>query len=88
MGKKKSPGENPYKVIAKIGEFENNPDGSRAKGYPSVTYRTGNLVSMFAFLKKTYPGFKFMNVIDRKTKLQIASFTINNPPTSARIKRQ
>lgn len=70
--------ESLYKVIAKVGEGDQG-------GYRSVTYRTSNLISTFQFLVKTYPGFKWMNVIDRKTKLQVANFTIRNPPTTARI---
>lgn len=78
-------GEHIYKVIAKVGEGEPELDGSRSKAYRSVTYRTSNLVKVFAFLKDTYPGFKWMNVINRKTKEQVGNFTIKNPPTKARI---
>jgi hypothetical protein len=78
MAKVKVLDESPYKVLAKVG---NEPDGRATM----VTYKTRNLIKTFAFLKKQYPGFVWMNVFDRETRVQIANFTINRPPLTAKI---
>ena len=75
----KSP-ESLYKVMAKVGD---TPE----KKAIMVVYRTRNLVSTFNFITKKFPGFRWMNVFDRETKEQLASFTKNNPPLTARIKK-
>ena len=48
-----------------------------------VKYQYVNNLPFFAkFLFRKYPGWRFMNVFDRETEKQIASFTKNNPPVS------
>ena len=46
-----------------------------------VKYQYVNNLPLFAkFLFRQYPEWRFMNVFDRETEKQIASFTKNNPP--------
>lgn len=48
-----------------------------------VKYRyVNNLPAFVKFLSREFPAWRFMNVFDRETEKQIASFTKNNPPIS------
>ncbi len=48
-------------------------------------YHVNNLIKFTQFLDKTYPGWRWFNVFDQKTKNQIGNFTNHNRPTSAKI---
>lgn len=50
-----------------------------------VKYRCSDLVSLTLFLDKEYPGWRWFNVFDKKSKEQIANFTTNNRPLKKRI---
>lgn len=39
-----------------------------------------DLIKFTAFIDRTFPSWCYMNVFDRETKLQIASYTKNNRP--------
>ena len=41
-----------------------------------------DLVRFTNFINTKYPNWRFMNVFDKETRQQIASFTKKNPPTS------
>jgi hypothetical protein len=41
-----------------------------------------DLVRFTAFLNRTFPNWRFMNVFDRASREQIASFTKKNPPSA------
>lgn len=43
-------------------------------------YYVNNLVRFTQFLNKTYPDWRFMNVYDKISDLQIANFTKYNKP--------
>lgn len=90
MAKKKPTDESPYEVIAKVGTLPPQVDPASGKNVfkaKCVTLKTRNLISTFNYLKRTYPKFTWMNVFDRESKLQVANFTINNPPTTQKLKK-
>ena len=66
---KSSSKKSKYKVIVKV-----SPDRF-------VKYRSSNLLSFVAFLDKSYPSWRYMNVYDR-TGQQVANFTCKNKPTT------
>jgi len=57
-----------YKIIAKISSNK------------FVKYNTGNLILFTNFLDKHYKDWRWFNVYDKKTKVQISSFTKYNRP--------
>ena len=63
-----------YTIITKVGE-------QRFVKYRNVS----NLLRFTDFLDKKFPTWKYFNVYDKKSKKQIASFTINNRPTLPKI---
>lgn len=67
--KKSSSNKSKYKVIVKVA-----PDRF-------VKYRSSNLLSFVAFLDKSYPSWRYMNVYDRSGE-QVANFTCMNKPTT------
>jgi hypothetical protein len=50
-----------------------------------VKYHVNNLVKFTAFLDKEYPEWRFYNVFDQSTRLQVASFTKSRRPDTPRI---
>jgi hypothetical protein len=44
-----------------------------------------NLIRFTAFLDTKFPDWRYMNVFDRKTHKQIASFTKKNRPSSPNL---
>lgn len=44
-----------------------------------------NLISFTNFLDKNYSGWRFFNVFDKTTKIQICNFTSKNKPTRKMI---
>ena len=46
-----------------------------------VKYRLNNLDKFTAFLDREWPNWRWFNVFDNRTKLQIANFTKNSRPT-------
>jgi hypothetical protein len=51
-----------------------------------VKYRTvRNLVKFTVFLDTNFPTWRYYNVFDKETKIQIASFTKNNRPQQPTI---
>jgi hypothetical protein len=46
-----------------------------------VKYRLNNLAKFTAFLDRKWPNWRWFNVFDNRTKLQIANFTKNSRPT-------
>lgn len=50
-----------------------------------VKYRCSDLLSLVNFLDTSYPGWRWFNVYDKKTKEQIANFTTNRRPISKRL---
>lgn len=50
--------------------------------YTFVKYHTKDLVKFAAFLNRKFPGWRWMNVYDKETRAQLASFTCSNPPTA------
>lgn len=61
-----------YRVIAKV---ENEK---------FVKYNVNNLLQFTAFLDVKFPGWRWFNVYDKKTGVQVANFTTKNKPTSAK----
>ena len=57
-----------YQVIAKVSNDQ------------FVKYNVNNLLSFTTFLDKHYKDWRWFNVYDKKTKVQIASFTKHNRP--------
>jgi len=60
--------EHKYRIIVKV-------DNDRF-----VKYRTSDLLSFTKFLDESWNGWRWFNVYDKKTDLQIASFTNKNRP--------
>lgn len=63
--------ENKYSCIVKV-------DATKFVKYTYVR----NLLKFTAFLDLKFEGWRFMNVFDRTSRRQIASFTKNRKPTS------
>lgn len=57
-----------YKVIVKVSSDK------------FVKYNVNNLISFTIFLDKHYKAWRWFNVYDKQTKVQIGSFTKNNRP--------
>lgn len=57
-----------YRVIAKVGNDK------------FVKYNVNNLILFTQFLDRSYEKWRWFNVYDKKTKNQIANFTVNNRP--------
>lgn len=57
-----------YKVIAKV------------SNHKFVKYNVNNLISFTTFLDKNFKGWRWFNVYDKKTKVQLTSFTKYNRP--------
>jgi len=57
-----------YKVIVKIGKDQ------------FVKYQVNNLILFTKFLDKQYKDWRWFNVYDKKTSVQITSFTKYNKP--------
>ena len=63
-----------YTIITKVGKDQ------------FVKYRNvSNLIRFTDFLDNKYPDWKYFNVYDKKSKQQIASYTINNRPSLPKI---
>jgi hypothetical protein len=62
-----------YKVIAKVNDDK------------FVKYNVNNLMKFVQFLDKDFEGWRWFNVYDKKTKLQIANFTTNKRPNNVFI---
>jgi len=62
-----------YRVIGKVGNEK------------FVKYNVNNLIKFTSFLDKSFPDWRWFNVYDNKTEVQVANFTKNNRPTSANI---
>lgn len=50
-----------------------------------LKYHVNDLLKFTAFLDDKHRDWKFYNVYDKKTREQIASFTINNRPVKRHI---
>lgn len=50
-----------------------------------VKYRLNNLIKFTEFLDKNWSGWRWFNVYDNKTKIQLSNFTSNNRPTRAAV---
>ena len=50
-----------------------------------VKYRCSDLLSFTSFLDKSYPGWRWFNVFDKKTKVQIGNFTNKIRPQKKHI---
>lgn len=50
-----------------------------------LKYHVNDLLKFTKFLDTTWSDWKFFNVFDKKTENQIASFTINDRPTKAKL---
>jgi hypothetical protein len=57
-----------YRVIAKV-------DNTRF-----VKYNCSNLLSFVRFLDANFDGWRWFNVYDKESKVQIANFTCKNRP--------
>ena len=62
-----------YRFWAKVGKDK------------TVTYHGQDLITWTAFLDKAYPNWTYFNVYDKKTGVQLASFTKNNRPTFRKV---
>jgi len=62
-----------YRVIVKV-------DNDRF-----VKYRTSDLLSLTKFLDTSWNGWRWFNVYDKQTSLQIGSFTNKNRPINKHI---
>lgn len=62
-----------YVVIAKVGNEK------------FIKHRTSNLLLYTNYLNKNWSDWRYFNVFDKETKIQIANFTKNRIPTSAYI---
>jgi hypothetical protein len=51
-----------------------------------LKYHVNDLIKFTAFLDANFKTWKYYNVYDYKTKQQVGSFTINNKPTSKKIR--
>jgi len=50
-----------------------------------VKYRLNDLVKFTAFLDRTWSEWRWFNVYDNRTRMQIANFTKNDRPASRQI---
>lgn len=50
-----------------------------------VKYRLDNLLKFTQFMDMKWPGWRWFNVFDNRTKTQVANFTKNNRPISSRV---
>lgn len=50
-----------------------------------LKYHVRNLIKFTQFLDQTYPGWRWFNVYDKKTKNQLGNFTTKQRPTAAKI---
>ena len=48
-------------------------------------YHVRNLLNFTKWLDTKFPGWKWYNVFDKKTNLQIGNFTTKQRPTAAKI---
>jgi hypothetical protein len=62
-----------YHCIAKVGPEK------------FVKYNVNNLVKFTSYLDRDFPDWRWYNVYDKETRNQVANFTKNNRPTSARV---
>jgi len=62
-----------YVVIAKVGNEK------------FIKHRTSNLLLYTNYLNKNWSDWRYFNVFDKETRLQLASFTKNRIPTKAHI---
>lgn len=59
-----------YKVIAKVGNDK------------FVKYRVNDLLKFTSFLDTNFTGWRWYNVYDAKTGIQVSNFTTNNRPST------
>ena len=50
-----------------------------------VKYHSENLLSFVKFLDRSYKGWRWFNVYDKKSRDQLASFTNKHRPASKKI---
>lgn len=62
-----------YIVIAKINQTK------------FVKYRVNNLMKFSDFLKREFGGYRYFNVYDKKTRMQLDNFSCKNPPITKHL---
>lgn len=62
-----------YRVIAKVDDDK------------FVKYHVNNLVSFCSFLDKNFPGWRWFNVFDKKTGVQVGNFTTKSRPIRTKL---
>lgn len=50
-----------------------------------LKYRLNDLLKFTRFLDKQWPGWRWYNVFDNRTKTQVANFTKSKRPDASRI---
>lgn len=75
---KKMPKEQ-YKVIVKVSPDYSGDNDSFLK------YHVRDLLKFTNFLDEKHPSWKWFNVFDKDTREQLASYTVNQRPNTARI---
>jgi hypothetical protein len=50
-----------------------------------VKYRLNDLMKFTMFLDRNWSGWRWFNVFDNRTRLQVGSFTKNQKPASTRV---
>lgn len=62
-----------YVVIAKVGNEK------------FIKHRTSNLLLYVNYLNKNWSDWRYFNVFDKETEIQIGNFTKNRTPVNAHI---
>jgi ABC-type uncharacterized transport system permease subunit len=62
-----------YRVIAKVGDDK------------FVKYHVNNLVSFSSFLDKNFPDWRWFNVFDKKTGIQVGNYTKKDRPIRSKV---
>jgi hypothetical protein len=50
-----------------------------------VKYKLNDLLKFTCFLDKRWPGWRWYNVFDNRTKIQVANFTKTKRPDASKI---
>jgi hypothetical protein len=78
--------EKKYYAIVKVGNRNGVIIGKKGDGNAQcVKYIVSDLIAFTQFLDHKYPTWRYINVYDYYTRIQVANFTKNKRPTQRKI---